>query len=102
MADRKQSSLVLRYAAPLDRDMDEQAAESHFVMRRVTGALLMRGFGLFQAEPAGRVMNRWITKTVMSLDSPGPLTLDSASLTCYPDRERSCRFSWNGVLRDQP
>jgi hypothetical protein len=36
--------------------MDEQAAESHFMMRRIKGALLMSGFGLFRAEPAGRVM----------------------------------------------
>jgi hypothetical protein len=47
---------LVRYATPLNRDMDEQAAESHFMMRRITGALLMSGFGLFQAESTGRVI----------------------------------------------
>jgi hypothetical protein len=37
---------LVRYATPLDRDMDEQAAESHFMVRRITAALLMSGFGL--------------------------------------------------------
>ena len=47
---------MVRYATPLVRDMGEQAAESHFMMRRITAALLMSGFGLYQAEPAGRVL----------------------------------------------
>jgi hypothetical protein len=42
---------LIRFATPLDRDMDEQAAESHFMMRRMTASLLMSGFGLFQADP---------------------------------------------------
>jgi hypothetical protein len=47
---------MVRHATPLVRDMDEQAAESHFMMRRITAALLMSGFGLYHAEPAGRVL----------------------------------------------
>jgi hypothetical protein len=47
---------MVRHATPLDRDIDEQAAESHFVIRRVTAALMMSGFGLFQSEPVGRVL----------------------------------------------
>lgn len=47
---------MVRHATPLNRDMDDQAADSHFMIRRVTAALLMSGFGLFQAESAGRVL----------------------------------------------
>jgi len=47
---------TVRHATPLNRDMDEQAADSHFMIRRVTAALLMSGFGLFQAESVGRVL----------------------------------------------
>jgi hypothetical protein len=64
---------LVRYAAPLDRDMDEQAAESHFMMWRVTGALLMSGFDLLQAEPAGGVI-----------------------LKSVPCRQRAQRFSRGG------
>ena len=52
---------LARFATPLHHDMDEQAADSHFMMRRVTAALLMSGFGLFQAESAGRVLSRCLT-----------------------------------------
>ena len=47
---------MVRHATPLNRNMDEQAADSHFMMRRVTAALMMSGFGLFQAESVGRVL----------------------------------------------
>ncbi len=47
---------MVRHATPLNRDMDEQAADSHFMVRRVTAALMMSGFGLVQAEPVGRVL----------------------------------------------
>ena len=67
---------MVRFAAPLDRDMDEQAADSHFMMRRVTGALLMSGCGLFQAEPAGRVLftDVWgeMVNWTAHLDHPDP------------------------------
>ena len=47
---------MVRHATPLNRDMDEQAADSHFMVRRVTAALMMSGFGLVQAESVGRVL----------------------------------------------
>jgi hypothetical protein len=39
----------------LDVDSPEQAADSHFMMRRVTTALLLGGAGLFQSTAVGRL-----------------------------------------------
>jgi hypothetical protein len=39
----------------LDVDSPEQAADSHFMMRRVTTALLLGGAGLFQSSAVGRL-----------------------------------------------
>lgn len=47
---------LVRFHTPLARDLDEQAADSHFMMRRVTAPLLMSGFGLFEAQAKGRVL----------------------------------------------
>jgi hypothetical protein len=67
---------MVRFATPLSRDMDEQAADSHFMMRRVTAALLMSGFGLFQSEPAGRVLfiDVWgeLVNWTAHIDHPDP------------------------------
>jgi len=67
---------MVRYGATLDRDPDEQAAESHFMMRRITAALLMSGFGLFHAEAAGRVMftDVWgdVVNWTPDIDHPDP------------------------------
>jgi hypothetical protein len=67
---------MVRHATPLDRDMDEQAADSHFMMRRITAALLMSGFGLYQAEPVGRVLFKDVwgdeVKWTPHIDHPDP------------------------------
>ncbi len=47
---------LVRFGDKLDRDLDEQAAESHFMVRRFTSSLLLGGAGLFQAEAVGRLM----------------------------------------------
>jgi hypothetical protein len=47
---------LIRFGTPLSHDMDEQAAESHFMARRITASLLLSGFGLFIPEPTGRVL----------------------------------------------
>jgi hypothetical protein len=47
---------LVRFGSALDRDLDEQAAESHFMVHRLTSSLLLGGAGLFQAEAAGRLM----------------------------------------------
>lgn len=59
---------MVRFSAPLDRNMDEQAADSHFMVRRVTASLLMSGFGLFQALPVGRVLFTDIWGDAVRLD----------------------------------
>jgi hypothetical protein len=40
----------------LECDFAEQAADSHFMVRRTTSSLLLGGAGLFQAEAAGRLI----------------------------------------------
>jgi hypothetical protein len=53
-----------RVGAKIDTDAEGQAADSHFMMRRVTCSLLLGGAGLFQAEACGRVILRSITGQV--------------------------------------
>jgi hypothetical protein len=47
---------LLRFGAALSHDLEEQAADSHFMARRFTSALLLGGAGLFHAESAGRLL----------------------------------------------
>jgi hypothetical protein len=47
---------LARFGGKLDRNLDEQALESHFMARRFTSSLLLGGAGLFQAEAVGRLM----------------------------------------------
>jgi hypothetical protein len=49
---------VVRFGTPLIDDPEEQSADSHFMMRRVTSALLLGGVGLFHAETSGRLFIR--------------------------------------------
>lgn len=59
---------MVRHATPLERDMDEQAADSHFMMRRITAELLLGGFGVSQAEPrGGRGTMRPVTMRIWQL-----------------------------------
>jgi hypothetical protein len=87
---------LVRYATPLDRDFDEQAAESHFMRRRVTCALLMSGFGLFQAEPAGRVMftDVWGEQVNWTayIDHPDP------EVGAMPEQNTEVLFGWIRAL----
>lgn len=50
--------------------IDAQSAESHFMISRLQSALLLGGFGLFQAEPVGRLfldslpqIPEWVVQT---------------------------------------
>jgi hypothetical protein len=45
----------IRYAAPLQLDPDEQAADSHFMVDRLLGAFMLGGVGLFKAQATGRL-----------------------------------------------
>jgi len=47
---------LVRVGETLDDDLDEQSADSHFMIRRVTTSLLLAGAGLFQAEAMGRLI----------------------------------------------
>ncbi len=49
---------VVRFGTPLVDDPEEQSADSHFMIRRVTSALLFGGIGLFHAETSGRMFIR--------------------------------------------
>lgn len=46
----------VRFGDNLNKDFDEQAADSHFMANRVTTALFLSGCGLFQAKSMGRVI----------------------------------------------
>jgi hypothetical protein len=67
---------MVRFGNPLSHDLDEQAAESHFMMRRVTAGLLLCGFGLFEPEPVGRMLFTDIigekVQFTSHLDNPNP------------------------------
>lgn len=49
---------IVRFGSPLVDDPEEQAADSHFMVRRVTSSLMMGGAGLFQPETCGRLFLR--------------------------------------------
>lgn len=51
----------LRSGEAIDRSMDIQAADSHFMVQRITAALLISGFGLFEADATGRLLFTGIT-----------------------------------------
>jgi len=87
---------MVRFATPLNRDMDEQAADSHFMMRRVTGALLMSGFGLFQAESVGRVLFKdvWgeMVEWTAHIDHPDP------EVGRMPEADTDVLYGWIRAL----
>lgn len=49
-------SCLVRVGEILDGTRDEEAADSHFMIRRVTSALVLGGSGLFAAEASGRLI----------------------------------------------
>jgi hypothetical protein len=51
---------LVRFGSPLLDDPAEQAADSHFMVRRVTSSLALSGAGLFQSEACGRLFFRKI------------------------------------------
>jgi hypothetical protein len=87
---------LVRFATPLNREMDEQAAESHFMMRRVTASLLMSGFGLFQADSAGRMLFTDILGEAVNftahIDHPDP------EVSKMPDADTNVLYGWIGAL----
>jgi hypothetical protein len=87
---------LVRFATPLDRDIDEQAADSHFMVRRVTASLLMSGIGLFQAIPVGRVLftDVWgdAVGWIAQCDHPDP------ELTEMPVADTDVLYGWIRAL----
>lgn len=66
---------VIRAGGSLSENLEEQSADSHFMIRRVTSALLLGRRGLFRAEPAGRFMMHDVGKEfawTVHLDKPEP------------------------------
>jgi hypothetical protein len=45
----------IRFGDNLLKNIDDQAADSHFMANRVTATLLMSGCGLFRADAMGRI-----------------------------------------------
>jgi hypothetical protein len=49
---------VVKFGSPLKDDPEEQSADSHFMIRRLTTSLLLGGLGLFHTETSGRLFIR--------------------------------------------
>jgi len=73
---------LLRFGidSPVKDDLDEQASDSHFMVQRITCALLIGGAGLFGAEAVGRLLLKGIEGDITwssHLDRPDPFALPS-------------------------
>jgi len=68
-----------RSGETIDNDMNAQAADSHFMAQRITAALLISGFGLFEADATGRLIFTGISGPFdwsSHIDRPDPLEKD--------------------------
>ena len=66
---------LVRHATPLLADMEEQAADSHFMVDRLKFAFLFGGAGLFCSKSVGRLIFRGVVGDVTwdtQLDFPDP------------------------------
>lgn len=83
---------IVRFGTPLIDDPEEQSADSHFMVRRVTSSLVLAGAGLFQAEACGRLFFRNIVGEVswtayfdwpaLSAERVSPTTSDTVHDWC--------------------
>ena len=67
---------LVRFGNSIEDCQVEQAADSHFMIRRITSSLLIGGAGLFQAEAMGRILFKGVEGSVTwdsQLDRPDPL-----------------------------
>jgi hypothetical protein len=90
---------VARVGSKLNSDIPEQAADSHFMIRRVTVSLLLAQVGLFQAEATSRIVMSGIEgdfKWTAHLDWPDPVP-DFGS----PETIRTI-YDWFGALSRYP
>jgi hypothetical protein len=88
---------LVRFGGALNRDLDEQAAESHFMVRRFTSALLLGGAGLFQAEAAGRLL---FTDIKSEIRWTAQLDRKKATLPEAPKEIVAAVLDWYGALCD--
>lgn len=73
---------LVRFGDSLIEDIREHAADSHFMVRRITSSLLLGGAGLFEAESMGRLLFKNVEGTVTwnsYFDKPDPLESDESS-----------------------
>jgi len=85
----------VRFGSPLGEDIEEQAADSHFMVKRVTSALLMAGAGLFHARAMGRVILRKVAGDItwtLHFDRPDPQSSEPG------DEVVSRIYSWYGAI----
>ena len=67
---------IVRFGDSLEETWNMQAADSHFMARRITGSLLLAGAGLFQPEAMGRLFFKGVEGSVSwdsHLDRPDPM-----------------------------
>lgn len=86
---------AVRISKALSPNHAEQSADSHFVMRRLTAALLMGDVGLYEAEATGRFMIHQIDGDLhwtVHLDAPDP---DAPALS---DEQRVAVQDWWSAL----
>jgi hypothetical protein len=86
---------LVRFGNQLEDNLDEQAADSHFMIRRVTSSLLLSGLGLFQAEAMGRLIFKNVCGKVTwdsHLDGPDPFKKDDS----YEEVKKV--YDWFGAL----
>jgi hypothetical protein len=88
---------LLRFAGTLGRNLDEQATESHFMVRRFTSSLLLGGAGLFQAEAVGRLM---FTDIKSEICWTAQLDRKDVTVPKASDEIAAAVLDWYGALCD--
>ncbi len=81
---------AVRVGEDLDQDIGDQAADSHFMIRRVTSALLIAGFGLYRYSAVGRLFLSGVYGDVTwrsQLDADGVVT-------SYEESEVARFYDW--------
>jgi len=88
---------LLRFGLLLGDNIEEQAADSHFMVKRVTSALLLAGAGLFHPRAMGRIVFRRVAGEIawtVHFDRPDPQSPEP------PDEILSRFYNWYKALCD--
>jgi hypothetical protein len=90
---------LIRHATPLEADMEEQAADSHFMVDRLKVAFMFGGAGLFRSKCHGRLIFRNVQGDVTwdtQLDFPDPF------FGSWPDETITTQVAdWYGAICTQ-